>query len=225
MELDTFKYNVRNFLVYWPRKKATSPTFSCSELGGQTAFKLRSSGAFYWLEKGNPSKSPSNDLVCNINKERKTIETLLSSAPSAVGRCQVLRTRASCQPSFSRKPVSGPKSLLRHHAQGSSRPGDTASHPGMAERILNHSSQLSLPGDRELGLNLIPHAEVTFHLPSLVATPALCQDSNQRLYKEHLLVPRCQLWADFSFTSLSCSLAFLFSGSKKEVAFEFYTQN
>jgi len=164
-------------------------------------------------------------LVCSIKKKRKTIETLLSSAPSAVGRCKVLHTRASCQPSFSGKPVSGLKSLLWHHARGSSRAGDTASHPAMAERILNTPSQLSLPGDRELGLKLIPHAEVTYHLPSLVATTALCQDSNQRLYKEHLLVPGCQLWADSSFTSLSCSLAFLFSGSKTEVAFEFYTQN
>lgn len=214
--------NIRSFLISCPRRRATSPSFPCSELGGQTAFKLRSPGAFYWLEKGNPIKSLSNELVCNYKKKREKIETLLSSVPSVVGRWKVLHIRAACQPSFSRKPVSDLKSLLWPHTQGSSRPGNTASHPDTAERIWNDPSQLSLPGDLELGLKLIPHA---FHLPCLVATTELCQDSNQRLYKEHLSVPGCQVWADSSFTSLSCSSAFLFSGSKKEAAFQFYTQN
>lgn len=51
---------------------------------------------------------------------------------------------------------------------------------------------------------------------------ALCQESNQRLYKEHLSVSGCWLGADSPFISTSCSLAFLFPGSKKEGTFEFY---
>ena len=132
-------------------------------------------------------------MVCNNKKKREKIETLLSSVPSVVGRWKVLHIRAACQPSFSRKPVFDLKSLLGPHTQGSSRPGDTASHPDTAERIWNDPSQLSLPGDLELGSKLIPHA---FHLPCLVATTALCQDSNQRLNKEHLSVTGCQVWAD-----------------------------
>lgn len=151
--------NIRSFLIGCLRRRATSPSFSCSELDGRIALKLRSSGAFYWLKKkGNPIKSSSNELVCNIKKKRKkTIETLLSSAPSAVGRWKVLHIRAAHQPSFSRKPVSDPKSLFPLHTQGSSRPSDTASHPGMVDGLLNNPSQLSLPGDLELGLKLTPH--------------------------------------------------------------------
>lgn len=45
-------------------------------------------------------------------------------------------------------------------------------------------------GGLELELKLIPYAQLTFHLPSFVPTTALCQDSYQRLYKEHLSVLR-----------------------------------
>lgn len=83
----------------------------------------------------------------------------LVSAPSAVGKEKVLYIRAASQASVSRKPVSDLKGLLLHHpAQGSSSPSDITSHPGMAERIFNNPSQLSLPGCLELGLKLIPHA-------------------------------------------------------------------
>lgn len=65
------------------------------------------------MEKGNPIKSPSNDLACNIKKKRKVMDTLVS-APSAVGREKVLYIRAASQASVSRKPVSDLKGLLLH---------------------------------------------------------------------------------------------------------------
>ena len=149
-------------------------------------------------------------------KNKQASETLLSSAPFATGGWKVLHIRVISL-HFQEAGLGLESIFLHSGAKGANSPDDKTSHPLTAERV-----SLSLPGGLELGLKLISHTQLTSHLPSLVPPTALCQgSSNQKLFKEHSSVSGCLLGADSSFISLSCFLAFLFSGSKKEGAFEF----
>lgn len=89
------------------------------------------------------------------------------------------------------------------------------------ERIFHHPSSPPPRGPRagaKINFLCSAHLSPFFPFPPI----ALCQESNQRLYKVHLSVSGCYLGADSPFISTSCSLVFLFPGSKKEGAFDFY---
>ena len=145
--------------------------------------------AFYWLRKGHRIKSTSMNLVWR--QQRKDTETLLFSAPPAMGRWGGSHTEAAYPSSFSRKPGSR-KVPSVNHVLGSESPDDTSSWIPTTppihgrERIFNNPSLLSLPGDLEKALSR-----------ARLFNPMHCSLPGSSI---PVIFPRVQEWVDISFS-------------------------